>query len=120
MDALPKLMNSHFIFIETAKNCIPAITQVWIAEKAYNVTVEEIRDLPVVLQSSDPRAKADTLVTSTSNRVFRIVPTGEVTTHARKKPAMKKNKVIIEYTVNSKPGSFAIRDIKRLTPIVLQ
>ena len=78
VDAPVKKMNTIFSYVETKNNCTPTVTRLWIDGKVYHTIQEEIRETPVLAQSSHPGGKFDTLVKKTNNKVFRIHPREEL------------------------------------------
>lgn len=116
-----KMMNTLFIYVETSKRCHLQVTKVWIAGKAYRVTQEEIKELPVVIYHSHPGTPPDTLVRPTTNRVFRIQPAAEWTEEAKRAPvkATEKN-IVIEYSRKGKATFHKIDEVKRIAPMLLQ
>lgn len=118
----PKFMNTYFVFIETPKACTLEIKRMWIDNTPYDVAMEEAQTLPVVLQSSNPSAKADTLVKATTNKVIRLQLTGQLQDKSTKRPPTKykKDRIVIEYKNRGRERWFGIGEIKRIAPVVLQ
>ena len=117
-----KKMSSWFIYIESKSTCSLQTERIWIGNKAYNVIQEEIIDKPVVLQYSYPGKQPDTLVRPTSNKILRLQPMEELQIKPNKKITRELNdsKIIIEYRSKSGKYFFGIKEIQRLTPLVLQ
>lgn len=122
MEAPVKKMNTFFIYVETGNDCNPQITSIWIGEKVYHITQEEVINIPVVIYHSHPGSAPDTLVKQTTNKVFRIQPGDEWQNKPGKKIVDKKTgaKIIIEYRNKSRTDYYKIQDIKKIAPIVLQ
>ncbi|HKH62574.1 MAG TPA: hypothetical protein VKA49_17145, partial [Flavitalea sp.] len=122
IEAPVKMMNTYFIYVETKNDCNLRATRIWLDGKAYNITREEILNIPVVIQHSHPGSTPDTLVKQTDNKVYRIELKEESKTNPPKK-IMKmqlETKIIIEYTNRSRTEYFQIKEIKRIAPMVLQ
>jgi hypothetical protein len=116
-----KKMSTYFIYIESTPNCSIYPDRIWIGSKAYSINLEEIYS-PVIIQYSYPGKQPDTLVKATGNKVFRIYPKEELQVKADKKISKKlqSSKMIIEYDGVSGKKFFLIKEIKRLSPLVLQ
>jgi hypothetical protein len=122
IEAPVKMMNTYFIFVETKNNCNLRSTRIWLARKAYNITREEIINMPVVIQPSHPGSAPDTLVKQTDNKVYRIEMKEESKTNPPKQimKMQTETNIIIEYTNRSRTEYFQIKEIKRIAPMVLQ
>lgn len=122
IEAPIKMMNTFFIYIETKDNCIPNVTRLWIQGKAYHAIQEPIEETPIVVPSSHPGNKFDTLVRKTSNKVFRIHPREEMAVKPGKTMAdkLERASIIIEYGGQWKGSFYQIKKIKKITPVVLQ
>ena len=114
-----KNMTTLFIYVEVGNDCIMNATGIWINEKSYHITQEEVINLPVVIRQSHPGGAPDTLVKQTNNKVFRILAKEE---WPGKKNKLKNAsaKIIIEYRNQSKTCYYKIDNIKKLAPMVLQ
>lgn len=122
MEVPVKMMNTYFIYVETKKDCTLQATKIWISGKTYHVIQEEVMNMPVVLQPSNPAMAPDTIVRQTSNRVYRIQPNEEWKDKAGKIIINKQTgaKIIIEYIHKSRIDYYKIHDIQRIAPMVLQ
>jgi hypothetical protein len=122
IEAPIKMMNTYFIYVETKNDCNLRATRIWLDGKAYNITREEITNIPVVIQHSHPGTPPDTLVKQTDNKVYRI----QLKEESKTTPVGKiiklqtESKIIIEYTNRSRTDYFSIKEIKRIAPMVLQ
>ena len=116
-----KPMNTYFIYVQSKDNCKPQVTGIRIDNKFFNVTVEEITNLPVIVYSSHPGASPDTLVKQTRNSVYRINPGKERKHDPRKKfPNQNRTRILIEYKSKTRTNYLQIVDIKKLAPMILQ
>ena len=122
VEAPVKGMNTYFIYLEIKGACAVEATGILIDGKAYRLIQEEILQFPVVIYNSDPRTKPDTLVKQTNNKVFRLHPKDPLPYAARNKivSTRPKAKIIIEYRIRSKTHFYAMRQVKKITPMVLQ
>src|SRR5215207_4994506 len=116
IEAPVKMMNTYFIYVETKNDCNLRATRIWLDGKAYNITREEILNIPVVIQHSHPGSAPDTLVKQTDNKVYR----NEMKEETKTKPPKKnkkmqlETKIIIEYTNRTRTEYFQIKEIKRI------
>lgn len=116
-----KNKSTYFIYMEVKKNRQIQPTKIWINGKAFNVAAEETTS-PVIINYEQPRTTPDTLIKHTANKIIRLQPTAELTDMPSGKLLKKTKtaKIVIEYSRNSKTYYHAIKDIKKLPPLVLQ
>ncbi len=122
IEAPVKKMNTFFIYIQVEKKCNLEVIRLWIDKKAYRTIQEEVLHTPVLIPPSQPGGKFDTLVKKTKHKVFRIHPREEWDLRPSKEVAdrLGRAKIVIEYANKSGTGHYAIKDIKRIAPMVLQ
>ena len=117
-----KKQRTLFIYIEANKDCKIQAHRIWIDGKPFELLQEEINQTPIIFQNSYPGGVADTLVRKTSQQVFRLEPKQLLHASPGKKirKKLKASKILVEYSHKTGTGSFLIKDIKRLPPLVLQ
>ena len=121
IDKPVKFMNTMFIYVDTAKSFSLRVVKLWIVGKPYRVRLNEIRELPVIIQHSHPGTPPDTLVRPTKRRVFRLQPVAEWNEGEKKNEVQQNERtIVIEYTYKRRTTLYKIPEVKRIAPMVLQ
>jgi len=112
---------SYYVYVEYKKNQMIQPFRVWLYGKPYHVKNQKISHTPVIIQqqATGISAQADTVVAKTINGVMQIIPDGE---WINKKPAAAatSENTLIEYYWKGKRYTYTIKEIKKLSPAVLQ
>lgn len=113
----------YYFYIETAKNQSIDIRYIWMDGKAYKVSSQKVA-LPIVVPGmvTPSSTKADTLIPSGKNRFWKVDLNGVAV--IKQKTAVNKllqsNALVAEYMYKGKVYLLAGKEIKGLSPLVLQ
>jgi hypothetical protein len=113
----------YYLYIETASNQYIDIRYIWMDGKAYKVSRQKVT-LPIVVPGmvTPSGTKGDTLIATGKNSFWKIDLNGIAVT--KQKPSVKKllqsNALVAEYVYKGKGYLLAGKEIKILSPLVLQ
>ena len=119
----PKSRMNYLIYIEQKKSATIQPATIWIKDKCYSITYEEVKQTPVELSSSNLMSdkKKIELVPKTKNKVLKLILTGVVegqTIHSTTlKKLIAKNNLVIGYNWKAKTYYATLRNIKMLEPL---
>lgn len=114
----------YYFYIETAKNQLLDIRCVWMDGKAYKTTRQKIT-LPIVLPGTPTLSSTggDTLIRNSKNNFWKLELNGIAKDYALKtsvKARQKSNALVVEYLHKGKSYLLTLKEIKKLSPLVLQ
>lgn len=113
----------YYFYIETLKNQVLDIRNIWMDGKAYKVTRQKAV-LPIVLPGmvTPSSTTADTLVASSKNSFWRVDLNGiaAIKGKAAVNKLLQSNAVVAEYMYKGKVYLVGVKEIKKLSPLVLQ
>ena len=89
----PKSRLNYLIYFEQNKSATIQPINIWIKDKKYIITYEEVKETPVELPSSNLMSdkKKMELVPKTENKVLKLIITGEIEDKGKPSATLKKN-----------------------------
>ena len=117
-----KPIASYELFLEYKKGNNIKPVKLWINGVPYRVRTETIKSTPILYkrETVGNNFESDTLVQKTSYGVLRLLPDGELNPAPMTKQTNSGNKLLVEYYWKGKKYSYTIKDIRKLTPLILQ
>lgn len=118
----PVNIKSYQLFLEYKKGTVLRPLRIWIDGRAYGLTMQTIGKTPYTFSRPGigSNVEIDTLVKKTSNNVYRIVPAEEISGTSSSKFAQVRNGLVIEYYVGKKLNHYVVKDIRKLSPMILE
>ena len=119
----PKSRLNYLIYLEQKKSATIRPTIIWIKDKCYSITYEEVKQTPVELSSSNLMSdkKKMELVPKTKNKVLKLILTGEIEDKGKQSTNLKKliakNNLVISYNWKGKMYYATLKNIKTLEPL---
>jgi hypothetical protein len=112
---------NYLFYMELTGDSVPEISEVWINGVLYEGKLKEANSPVTIHQkmSIEKDPVPDTLVRSTNNKVYQLIPLSSQNPDRKTNKASKANEVCIFYTLNSKKYKIA-KPIKSLERIVNQ
>ena len=120
----PKSRLNYLIFLEQKKSATIRPINIWMKDKKYIITYEEVKETPIEFSSSNLMSdkKKMELVPKTENKVLKLIITGEMEDKAKSSAVLKKligkNALVISYTWKGKKYFAKLKNIKMLEPLV--
>lgn len=113
---------NYSIYVELKKGSSITINRLWIDGQAFKARKEIILETPVVFkqQAIGNQYQTDTLVPKTNNIVWKLVQDGMQNTVSKVPEKFKGNALLIEYVLKGKKYYFAVKEWKKLPPLILQ
>jgi hypothetical protein len=119
----PKSRQNYLIYLEQKKSAAIQPTTIWIKDKNYSLSYDEVKQTPVELSSSNLMndKKKMELVPKTKNKVLKLILTGVIEDQAIISTTLKKliakNNLVISYNWKGKTYYAALKNIKMLEPL---
>jgi hypothetical protein len=119
----PKSHVNYLIYFVQKKSATIQPINIWIKEKKYMITYEEVKETPVELPSSNLMSdkKKMELVPKTENKVLKLIITGEILDKGKPSATLikliGKNGLVISYTWKGKKYYAGLKNIKMLEPL---
>src|ERR1700704_3064431 len=119
----PKSRQNYLIYLEQKKSAAIQPTTIWIKDKNYSLSYDEVKQTPVELSSSNLMndKKKMELVPKTKNKVLKLILTGviedQVMISTTLKKLIAKNTLVISYNWKGKTNYAALKNIKMLEPL---
>jgi hypothetical protein len=121
--AIPKSRLNYLFYLEQKKSATIQPTTIWIKDKSYSITYEEVKQTPVELSGSNLMndKKKMELVPKTKNKVLKLTLTGvfedQAIISSTLKKLIAKNNLVISYNWKGKTYYATIKNIKMLEPL---
>jgi hypothetical protein len=114
----------YYFYVETTKNQSWDIRYIWMDGKAYKVTRQKVA-LPIVLPGTPTLSSTggDTLVSTSKNSFWRLDLNGiakDRTPKTSVNTLQKSNALVMEYGYKGKNYLLTLKEIRKLSPLVLQ
>lgn len=119
----PKARLNYLVYIEQKKSATVQPINIWMKDKRYSLTYEEVKETPVELASSNLMSdkKKTVLVPKTKNKVLKLTITGVIEDKGKPSAALKKlidkNGLVISYIWKGKKYYTELKNIKILEPL---
>lgn len=116
----PTAIQSYQFFIEYTQSYNIKPLRIWIDGMAYTVKTERIAQTPYTFSRPGvgSNTEVDTLVRKTNKQVIRLVP-DKVLPHVSA-AGINTSYPVLEYYFNKKKYRFIFKDIRKLSPMILQ
>lgn len=113
---------NYSIYIEVKKGSSIIINRLWIEGKAFKARKETVLETPVVFkqQAIGNQYQTDTLVQKTNHIVWKLVQDGMQNTVLKVPEKSRGNALLIEYSWKGKKYYYAVKEWKKLPPLILQ
>ncbi len=114
----------YYIYVETVKNQSLNIRYIWMDGKAFKVNRQKAA-LPIILPGTPTLSSTggDTLIHASKNSFWRLDLNGMVkgiAPRASVNKLLKSNVLVVEYVYRGKSYLLTTKEIKKLSPLVLQ
>lgn len=113
---------NHPIYGEIKKGSTIKINRLWIEGQAYNARIEVVAETPVLFKQPaiGNQYQTDTLVPKSSNMVWKLVLDGMQSEKLKYPANYKGNALLVEYSWKGKKYYYAVKEWKKLAPLILQ
>jgi hypothetical protein len=113
---------NYSIYVELKKGTTITINRLWIDGKAFKARKETVLETPVVFKQAGigNQYQTDTLVPKTNNIVWKLVQDGMINQSQKPPKSLKGNALLVEYIWKGKKFYYAVKEWKKLPPLILQ
>ena len=117
-----KPIATYELFLEYKKGNTIKPVKLWINGVPYRLRSEAITATPILYkrETVGNNFETDTLVKKTTYQVMRLLSDGELNPAPMTRQKDSGNKLVVEYYWKAKKYSYTIKDIRKLTPLILQ